>query len=208
MPEIEQKSFQRQVAYKVRISDIIKSSLFKDVVSAGYIKLNNINVSRVNVIGTIVYLSEQGSSFKSALIDDGTGRISLRAFEESNIFSRIEIGDIVLMIGKLRQFNDEKYVMPEILKKLGGIEWLSLRKAELAKNHANIGDAKAAGQEASVKIYEYIYSLVKSLDIGDGVSVEDVIRKSANSDAEKIINKLLENGDIFEIKPGKLKVLE
>ena len=29
-----------------------------------------------------------------------------------------------------------------------------------------------------------------------------------NDKAESIINKLLENGDIFEIKPGKLKVLE
>ena len=53
-----------------------------------------------------------------------------------------------------------------------------------------------------------IYLLIKKLDNGDGVLIDDVIRNSNNSNAEGIINKLLENGDIFEITRGKLKVLE
>ena len=50
--------------------------------------------------------------------------------------------------------------------------------------------------------------MIKKLDEGDGVLIDDVIKSSKIGDAEEIINRLLENGDIFEIKPGKLKILE
>ena len=59
-----------------------------------------------------------------------------------------------------------------------------------------------------LKPFKSFYSLIKKLDKGEGVTFEDVIKNSATSKAETIITKLLENGDVFEIKPGKLKVLE
>ncbi|MBI2657837.1 hypothetical protein HYX08_04045 [Candidatus Woesearchaeota archaeon] len=205
MPELEQKTFQRQVAYKIRISDILDSSLKKDETSAGYIILNGMNVSRVNIIATVVYISED-SGFRSTLIDDGTGRISLRAFDNSNLFSALEIGDVVLMVGKIREFSNDKYIMPEILKKLGDTGWLGLRKAELDR----LPDIKGESQkpDEAVNTGEHIYSLIRSLDIGDGVPIEDIIKKSNDSMAEKIISRLLESGDIFEVRPGMLKVLE
>ena len=57
-------------------------------------------------------------------------------------------------------------------------------------------------------IGEDIFLLIKKLDKGDGVAVENIINNFNNDQTENIINQLLENGDIFEIKPGKLKVLE
>ena len=110
MPELEQKSFQRQVAYKIRISDILNGSFIKDEISAGYIKLNDANVSRVNIIATVVYKAEQPST-SNALIDDGTGKILLRSFENSRIFSKADVGDAVLLIGKIREFNNERYIV-------------------------------------------------------------------------------------------------
>ena len=50
--------------------------------------------------------------------------------------------------------------------------------------------------------------MIRNMDTGDGVAFEDVIEKSKNPDTEKIINTLLANGDVFEIRPGRLKVLE
>ena len=52
-----------------------------------------------------------------------------------------------------------------------------------------------------------IVKLVKQLDKGDGVSIEELSSKNIK-DIDKIIDMLLKEGDIFEIKPGKLKVLE
>ena len=213
MPELE-KSFQRQVAYKVRISDLLNGTITKDDVYAGYIKLNGLNVSRINIIATAVYKSEE-SGYAGAMIDDGSGRISLRSFENRDIFSKIDVGDIVLVIGKIREFNNEKYIIPEILKKMDNIDWISVRKLELETVKVFDNDLKIlkGGDNLLIKennfgIDEEIFSLIRKFDNGNGVSVEDVIKNSNNSKAEIIITKLLENGDIFEIKPGKLKVLE
>ncbi|MBI4452994.1 hypothetical protein HY637_06200 [Candidatus Woesearchaeota archaeon] len=203
MPE---QTFQkRQVAYKVRISYILNSNFAKDDSSAGYLKLGNLNVSRVNVIANIVYKSEQGNS-ANAIIDDGTGKISLRIFENNDIFSKADVGDFVLVIGRVREFGNERYVLPEILRKIEDNGWVNLRKLELINVNfeGNVLNAVAGAANLS----EDVYMLIKNLDKGEGVEFGDVIKNSQNLDAEHMINKLLESGDVFEVKPGRLKVLE
>lgn len=206
----ENQKFQRQIAYKLRIADILEGQFTKDDISAGYIKLNGINISRVNVICTLVYKQEQTGSYSSAVIDDGTGRISMRSFE-SDAFSKVDVGDILLVIGRIREFNNEKYIIPEIAKKIESIEWLNLRRLELknfevAKTEEN--KKTEIAEEQNTGIVDEVYSLIRKLDNGEGVAIEEVIKNSSNSKAEQIINRLLENGDVFEVKPGKLKILE
>jgi len=209
MPELEQKTFQkRQVAYKLKISDILNGNLIKEEFS-GNVKLNNINVSRVNIIAAMIYKSED-FNYSSAVIDDGFGRIQLRSFENNAYFSKIDVGDVVLVIGRIREFNNEKYIVPEILKKITNTRWVDIRRLELKNNDIIDNNIKITDKNLieGAKINEDIYSLIKKLDNGDGASFDNIIKSSGSIDAEKILNKLLENGDIFEIKPGKLKVLE
>ena len=104
MPDTEQKIFQkRQIAYKIRIFDLLNGFFAKDDESAGYIKFDDLKISRVNIISTIVYKSGQEQNFASCIIDDGTGKILVRAFENSNLFSKIDVGDLVLVVGKIRE---------------------------------------------------------------------------------------------------------
>ena len=210
MPEIEQKTFQkRQVAYKVRVSDILNRIFVKDELSAGYVKINNNNVSRINIIATIVFKSEDPNS-TSALIDDGTGRILLRTFERKDIFSNVDVGDVVLLIGKIREFNNEKYIMPEVLKKITDNRWIGVRNAELKNSgvEEKVDDKIPDSGAELVNENEKIYLLIRKLDHGDGAPIEEVLNSYSDKDAEKIVNRLMENGDIFEIKPGRIKVLE
>jgi len=212
MPELEQKSFQKRlVAYKVRISDILNRNFAKDELSAGYINLNGVSISRVNIIATVVYKSE-GSGYAGVVIDDGTGKISLRSFENSTSFSKIDVGDAVLVVGKIREFDNEKYIVAEILKKMGNAEWVKVRRVDLDNNRPSDDNtkitSKGAVEEPVDGIGEEIYKLIKTLDTGEGASIDDVVVSSNNNKAESIIKRLLENGDIFEITPGKLKVLE
>ena len=204
MPELQ---FQKRlVAHKARIADILQSDFARDDASAGFIKLGGLNISRVNLLGAVVHKSE--GAYAGAVIDDGTGKISLRAFENTGIFSKADVGDFVLVIGRIRSFNDEKYVMPEIIKKIEAA-WMTARKLEL--KNAYVADEKAKISAPDVEeaaVGDEVYTLIKSLDNGDGVSFDDVIKSSKDKSAEFIINKLLESGDIFEIKPGRLKVLE
>ena len=189
---------------------MLGSIFVKDDSSAGHIKMNGVDVFRVNIIATIVYKDENGNNYSSAVIDDGSGKILLRSFNGAGIFSDVDVSDPVLVIGRVREFNDERYIIPEILKKLDDINWITLRKLELAghmKNAAADANIKDKGGEVA-GASEDVYLLVKKLDDGSGALIDDVLKASNNPDAEGILNKLLENGDVFEVKPGKLKVLE
>ncbi|MBS3105661.1 hypothetical protein J4234_05365 [Candidatus Woesearchaeota archaeon] len=208
MPEPEQKAFQkRQVAYKIRVSDILNKNLEKEDLS-GNIRLSNTNVSRVNIIATVIYNSEE-FNYSSAVVDDGTGNIQLRSFENNSYFSKAAVGDAVLVIGKIREFNGEKYILPEIFKKMNNVQWVDVRRLEL-KGSGVIGDNTISidkNPAGDIK-NDDLFSLIKKLDNGDGSSFDEIIKGYGSADAEKMLNTLLENGDIFEIKPGRLKVLE
>ena len=51
-----------------------------------------------------------------------------------------------------------------------------------------------------------MYNIIKQADKGDGADITTIMNEHA--DAEHLIQKLKEVGDIFEPQPGKLKVLE
>src|SRR3989344_3228432 len=167
MPEqIFQK---RNVACKARISDILNGRFAKDDASAGYVIIGDSNVYRVNILANFVYKSEQSNS-SNAVIDDGTGKISLRAFENKNIFSNIDIGDFVLVIGRIREFGNERYIMPEIVKKIADIGWVNLRKLELKNiNFENVEvNDKLIPAEVHLAVGEEVYSLIKNSSTGEG----------------------------------------
>ncbi len=73
-----EESQKRQVAFKVRIKDIIDG---KYIVEEGWqpnyiITCSGEKISRVNIIGTIVLKSdEENLNYKSVVLDDGTGKI-------------------------------------------------------------------------------------------------------------------------------------
>lgn len=215
MPETEIRFQKRQVAHKVGICDILKGEFIKDELSAGYVKLNESKVSRVNVIAVIVDKSEAAGN-SSVIIDDGTGRILLKSFDGAGLFSGLDVGDVVLIVGRIREFNSERYIVPEILKKAYNGLWMAARKLELETNglHKEAGKEKMKAADGNTEVLnelsisEGIYSMIKELDNGDGVSFEDILGKFKGFEAESIINRLLENGNIFEIRPGRLKVLE
>ena len=230
MPELQQKTQKRQAAIKVRVRDIINGKYVKEEGwLPNYIAMQNGGkASRVNIIGTIVFKSnEENFNYKNFVIDDGSGKISVRSFEKEDNISKFDVGDAVLIIGRPREFNNEKYIIPEIAKSIQNPMWIEVRKLELElnknfgaeMNDKNINENEAArntivpeeAEEVNANVKsdsDVIYDLIKKLDAGNGVQIEEVIEKSNSADAEKLINILLENGNIFEVKPGKVKVLE
>jgi len=210
----EQVFQKRQTAYKIRIKDILDSKYVKtEGFNPNYLEIRSKEVSRINVIGVVVQKSEI-NNYKTLTIDDGTGKISARIFENSVLLDKVSIGQIVLIIGRPREFSSEKYILIETIKKVNPA-WAKVRKLELGKdvenknillnNNTKINNNEV--EEVSPSSKNKIVKLVKELDNGNGVSIEDISSKDIK-DFEKIIDILLKEGDIFEIKPGKLKVLE
>jgi RPA family protein len=54
---------------------------------------------------------------------------------------------------------------------------------------------------------EIIYSLIKDLDNGEGADIDAIIKRSNLKDAEKIIDRFIKEGEIYQSKPGKVKIL-
>lgn len=214
MAEPEQQAIQkRQVAYKVRVKDILDGVYVKEEGwQPNYVDMEGGKVSRVNLIGTIVLKIDASN----IVLDDGSGKIPLRVFENNVFFEKIDVGDVVLVIGKPREFGSEKYIMPEILRKVEDTGWIDVRKNELKLNKTPDINPKKEGKKDVEEIaedvkedpYEKVFNLIKKMDNGDGVDVEEVVNSIVGNDAEKIVQKLLENGEVFEVKRGKLKVLE
>ena len=215
LPDIEQKFQKRQTAYKVRVRDILNSKYTKTEGSASnYLEMNEKKISRVNVVGVIV--QKLGlDNYKTIMIDDGTGRISTRVFEENVLLDKVDVGDIVLIIGRPREFSSEKYIIIETIKKINPI-WAKVRKLEFEKNVIKDGVFSNRVTSNNENITEEIVDLtptnkivklIREFDKGNGVSIEELSSKNIK-DMDKIIDMLLKGGDIFEVRPGKLKVLE
>ncbi|MBI4918360.1 hypothetical protein HY837_00390 [archaeon] len=192
-------------AKKVSIKEVLNSSYVKeDGMNLNYLIIENERVSRVNIIGTLINVRKEENE---AELDDGSGIILLKSFEQKNIFEDVKVGDLVLVIAKPREFGS-RYLVPEILKKTT-IDWLEIRKEEVKKRTVK-EPVKEETFEEKVEFIkndkEKLLNRIRSLDDGDGVMVLDIIKE--NADNEELIQELLKEGEIFQPGPGKIKVLE
>ncbi|MBW2977977.1 hypothetical protein KY331_03980 [Candidatus Woesearchaeota archaeon] len=212
MAEERQK---RQVAVKARIKDLLAGKYVKEEGwMPNYIKTNNgKQISRINLIGVVVSKQIE-DNYQSLVVDDGTGRISVRTFDEKDKFDNVDIGDVLLLIGRPREYGGERYLLLEVLRKIEDKKWIEVRKIELEgakEDNSKIEDKKVeieevAEEEVVDNKYQKIIEKIKELDKGDGADFEEVVKDI--EDGDKLIDNLLKKGEIFETRPGKLKILE
>ena len=211
----EKQQQKRQIAYKVGVNDILDGQYIKEEGwNPNHIKLNDgRDISRVNLIGVVIDKPfGENITQQNIMIDDGSANISLRLFEENKLFETINVGDSVLVIGRPREFGTERYIVPEIIKKIEDSNWIKLRKLELGNKEVKVEEKKIevydAVEEEVVEEDHDIISLIKKLDKGEGADFNEVVEKCGKEDGEKIISNMIKMGELFEIKPGKIKVLE
>jgi RPA family protein len=208
---VEQSKMQkRQVACKLMISDILKGRYVKDDQNPGYLILeDNRQISRINIIGVVIdNQNNHSSNYRNITIDDGSGNINLKIFE-NNSQDEFKVGEPILVIGRIREFANEIYITPEIIKRVDNKDWIELRLLELnqkpqeSKKHVEVYDLEEELHED-----KGIFSVIRRLDKGDGADITEVIKESKDENAEKIIKNLIKIGELFEIRPGKIKILE
>ena len=221
---VEQTSkYFRYVAKKIIIKDIFLANYIQgtDNEPSQLVLNNDIKIFRINLIA-IVIKKEIIGSITNVVLDDGSGNIIVRFFEENKAIEKTKIGDVILIIGKVRKYNEEKYVSPEIIKTLNPL-WLQVRNAEqkihLTKkalpielkndeeDQKKIIEIEDLKQIEIILPTEKIIHLIKELDSGDGALIEDVIERSPLDETNKLLETMLEKGDIFQSQPGKIKVL-
>jgi len=111
----------RKEAKKVLIAEILKGKFVPpdaETKRSGYVITSlGEKVSRVNLIGLVVDKFE-GSNFVEFKIDDGSGNIKVRTFNDFEMLYEIEPGDLINVIGKVKEFNDEIYINVETIRKV------------------------------------------------------------------------------------------
>ncbi|MEM1577569.1 MAG: OB-fold nucleic acid binding domain-containing protein [Candidatus Pacearchaeota archaeon] len=196
----------RKTAYKLWIKDINKCEQIFDGGKFVGINFNGKIVKRINIVGNIIDKFD-GSNFTSIIIDDSTGIIEIRDFEEK--LKDFEIGDSILVIGKLKNFNERIYLGSEVVKKVDPL-FLIARKIELEKIFKNKLEEKKI--ETEIKENNKIkYEILKKIKENENneTNIEDLYLKLDYSidEIKKAIEDLLEEGKIYEPRPGILKII-
>lgn len=212
MPE----QFKRETAYKLRIGDLLKAKIILDESGENpnpklqFVELGDKKILRVNIIANIIdkFESEGERRFASITLDDGSGQIRARLFgEEIQKFQDLIQGDTIIIIGILKSFNEELYILPNIIKKTDP-KYLLIRKLEIEKSFP-----KPLTQEQKQEVRalrDEVIDMVKNAESNEGIDKEEIIMKLKNSRPELInqeIQKLLEEGIIYEPRPGRVRYL-
>ncbi|MFA4953616.1 MAG: OB-fold nucleic acid binding domain-containing protein [Candidatus Pacearchaeota archaeon] len=206
----EEKQFKRNIAYKFRIGDLLIGKPIFDSERFSFLELGNKKIVRVNIIGNIVdkYDSEGEKKYTFLKIDDGSGQISLKVFGDDVVkFSGFSQGQTIVVIGTLRNFNNETYISPEIMKELD-TKYLLIRKLEIEKNRKE--NSPPIKREQAIAIKDKILEKIKKSEDAGGIDIERIILDLREFSPEIInpeIQKLLEEGIIFEPRPGKVRWL-
>ncbi len=211
MPE----DYQRNTAYKLRIGDLLRGKQIFEESEApnprfNLIELGNKEIRKVNIIANIIdkFESEGERKFASITLDDGSGQIRARLFgEEVQKFKELTQGDTLLIIGFLKSFNQELYLLPDIIRKVNP-KYLLIRKLEIEKSFP---EQKTPEQKQEIKaLRDEIIEMIKNAETNEGIDKDKIIMKLKNSQPEIIqqeIQKLLEEGIIYEPKPGRVRYL-
>jgi len=132
---------ERQTARKVRIKDVVNGRwVKKEGMEPSYaITFYSEKVSRVGIAGTVVAtFTSENENFRTVTVDDSTETIRIKAFKPPetgsddrseasriekamksfDVLNKIKTGELVSIIGRLREYHDEIYIMPELVKKI------------------------------------------------------------------------------------------
>lgn len=195
----------RNVAFKMRIGDVLKA---KPIMGDGrflFLELGEKKIVRVNILANCVdkYVQEGERKYASLTVDDASGQIRLKAFgDDVEILKNITQGDTLQIIGNIREYNSELYILPEVVKKVDP-RWLLVRKLEIQNSR------KDSPLPDNAPIRDIILEKIKNSESDGGIDIDSIIMDTeASPDViNQEIKKLLEEGLIYEPRPGRLRYL-
>jgi RPA family protein len=206
-----EQQFKRNTAYKFRIGDLLVGTPVMDGDRFSFLELGDKKIIRVNIIGNIVdkYENIGETKYISFTMDDGSGQIKLKAFgDDVARFQSFYQGQTVVAIGVLRNWNNEVYISPEIIKEMTP-KYLLIRKLETEKDKA-VSHSSPVQREEIIAVKDKILDMIKGSELEGGVDTEKIImslQEFSPALINKEIQKLLEEGIVFEPRPGKIRYL-
>ena len=226
----------RQTAYKIWIANLLNGQFVKQPGEwdPNFVLCGDLKVSRVNILATVIS-SEFAENVGNVTLDDGSATIQMRAFKEDvGSLRDVAVGDVVLVIGRPREFQGSLYITPEIIKKVENPAWMNVRKLELTKlfgqaqtvvakqpipvatppeqivvSTEGSSSTQTQTQNATTETgRQKVLSIIEKAS-ETGISVEEAIASSKlpEEEVESIVQELLKDGEIYMPRPGQVKIV-
>ena len=222
---------ERITAVRATISDIIGGD-FREDTGPHVVSPFGVELRRVVVVGFVVnkfYREGDDSSkrFESITLDDGTDTIRIKVWgdEDSAVLEGVKENILALVIGKVRHYEEETYIIPEIVRELTDPNYMSLHlmeryKAILTRSGISLPSTVEEGQELLVstptapvapvtgKLAKDIVSYIQLED--EGMPLKDIVVyfKDKGKDPDKVQTKVWElaaEGHIIERPIGHFR---
>lgn len=230
MEQNKSRKFKRATAIKLHIIDLL-SGKFQKEEDFSYIQTEfGVPVSRVHLLGTIIEKWMPSKDIErtpqaSLILDDGTETIRIKAWKEDvQKFEDFRKGDLVEIIGRVQEYEQETYINPEIIRKIINPNWELVRELEIVEYQKNL-KSHQINQSVEIKpstipvkkeeygkknlIKDQIVELISQLDDSRGISLDDLKQKAAipEADFQEALTELINEGTIYQPNPGKYKIL-
>lgn len=226
---------ERSTASKVCIKDVVNGKFVraeKQFEPDFLITPLNEKISRIRVMAVVVsrFVSEDGK-YASLTLDDASETITVRTFrDEIELLRDVKPGDILDVVGKIKEYNEERYISPESVRKIEDPNWELVRKLELLLKESRLEGREAVAIESQIeKIAEapaasaaaeeiveetvsedpklVILNLIEKMDEGEGVKYVTLLSESKLEEEklEGVLNELMGDGEVYEPKIGRFK---
>ncbi len=141
-------------AYKLNISDITDNPYVK---TDGDFEPNFIDIAgklkviRVRILAKVTfrYVSDDGN-YASITLSDGKSSIRVKAWQDIKCLKETEKEDMVDIIAKVREWNGEMYLVPEVMRKIDDPNLETLRRLEIKKFRKDMDLSQKAGIEKEI----------------------------------------------------------
>ncbi|OLS31448.1 MAG: hypothetical protein ThorAB25_02760 [Candidatus Thorarchaeota archaeon AB_25] len=220
---------ERMTAVRASISDITNGS-YSDDNGPHVVSPFGVELRRVVVVGFVIdkFYREGDDSgkkrFESITVDDGTDTIGVKVWgeEDASVLEGVKESILALVIGKVRQYNDEVYLIPEIVRELTDPNFMSLHlmeryKAVLNRSGISLPDTTEQQQElltttpsATItgKLANDILAYIRLEAPPEGIPLKDIVAyfEKKGQDSEKVQTKvfnLVAEGALNEVSIGQ-----
>jgi len=199
-------TMKRATAYKLRIGDILAGKQILEGDKFNFLELGDKQIIKVNVVANVIdkFESEGEKKYLSFTLDDASGQLRVKVFgDDVDKFKKIEQGQTVMVIGRLRYFNNELYILPEIIKPQDP-RYLLVRKLEIENSKPS-----QVNKEEVKAVKDQIIEMLKRAEENGGIDTDKLIMeiKASPDLINQEIQKLLEEGLAYEPRPGKIRYL-
>ena len=189
---------ERMTAIRASISDIVNGK-FREDNGAHVISPFDVELRRVALVGFVVGkyhrdAESEGKRFESITLDDGSDTIRIKVWgeEDAALLEGVKENTLALVIGKIRKYEDEVYLVPEIVRELKDPNFLGLHlmqryQAILTRSGVTLPVAEDSDQQlltrssASAKaealggVTKEILKYIESNATPEGVRLEDIV---------------------------------